>query len=587
MTIEEVIGERWMPPSGRWVGVYTQYEKEYNFTMILTFLESSQNFYGYCQDEENDQDLDFADILGKWFRRDGSVFIEFNKHYRDKHDVNYSGEFCENFTKIFGSYFDGDGEFVLHHKPDIVTQEPKNAEIENTMFAQIRQYFLSNRDHLSDFDIICKSSAVIKSHKIILATQSKYFEGLFRTESAEKVSLEFDASVIKLCVEFMYTARCEVDDGNVQDILEAANYLGITCLVELAAAYIAKNIDISNCVEIAKLSSCIDSKILSSSILTFLVDNFQFLVDDIDDKVYDLPAKVFRNILDSDNVTMKTRIGNITPGFYREYHLLEQAYKYSKKSPDVDISVLLEPIRIPHINNIGDLAHFMNYKELENKDEIAKLCKLYSSDYSEMKKSRLLAREEILNHEPRFSKVTVDSNSYKPDVSSQNRKFDLSCENFNQNIRKITLFSLAGNMDGSDEILKKIQIIFCDGSEKTVATESGSYNREYNIDLGEDRRHVLYLTGPWVADPLEHLLGLRFILSDGSQLSFRGNQDDNENEDGRKQSVLDFLPGKFHAGNVRWIGLTGSILDTSQCGDSVICNLKFRFSGRTPYSKCA
>ena len=70
-----------------------------------------------------------------------------------------------------------------------------------------------------------------------------------------------------------------------------------------------------------------------------------------------------------------------------------------------------------------------------------------------------------------------------------------------------------------------------------------------------------------------------------SKLSLRGSLDDNEDEEERKQSVLDFLPGKFHAGNVRWIGLTGSILDTSQCGDSVICNLKFRFSGRTPFSK--
>ena len=28
----------------------------------------------------------------------------------------------------------------------------------------------------------------------------------------------------------------------------------------------------------------------------------------------------------------------------------------------------------------------------------------------------------------------------------------------------------------------------------------------------------------------------------------------------------------------RWVGLCGSVLDTSQCGDSVICNIMYKFS---------
>ena len=213
---------------------------------------------------------------------------------------------------------------------------------------------------------------------------------------------------------------------------------------------------------------------------------------------------------------------------------------------------------------------------------MAKACEKYGPNNLVPNKFRLLAKEEIFHHDPRMSKVIIESNRAIPDNLKSDRSFDLTCENFNQNIKKISLFSHAENMDGSDELLKKIQFTFCDGSEKSIFTELGSNNREYSINLGEDNRHILYLTGPWVADPLEHLLGLRFVLSDGTTLTFR---DDQNYSFERKQSVLDFLPEKFHAGNIRWIGMTGSILDTIQCGDSVICNLKFKFTGLTPYPK--
>merc|ERR1712130_802694 len=85
---------------------------------------------------------------------------------------------------------------------------------------------------------------------------------------------------------------------------------------------------------------------------------------------------------------------------------------------------------------------------------------------------------------------------------------------------------------------------------------------------------VLVVSGPWVADPLEHLLSLTFLLSTGSVVGFR---EDRWSLEG-SQSVLNFLPDAVHSANLRWMGLCGSVLDSSQCGDSIICNLKLKFS---------
>ena len=51
---------------------------------------------------------------------------------------------------------------------------------------------------------------------------------------------------------------------------------------------------------------------------------------------------------------------------------------------------------------------------------------------------------------------------------SSDRGFDLSCDDFNQNIRSLKLFS---QESGSLDLLKRITLTFCDGSEKTVATQ--------------------------------------------------------------------------------------------------------------------
>ena len=253
MTMRKHEEERTSPPSGRWKGFYVYNQKDYHFTMTLTFFESSDSFYGFCQDEDNDHDLGFSDIQGRWFRNNGLMYIEFDKHYRNKHDVDYKGEITENFTRIEGEYFDGNHYFLLNYQPEKTCVEPV-IDVEKEMFSNMRKYYLSNANHLFDFEIACKDGQTVSAHRIIIASQSKFFEGFFRSEKKDRVTLDFESHVVQLCIDFMYTARIDLNDENVQNILEVGNYLGITCLIKVCATYIARNIDIYNCVEIAKLS---------------------------------------------------------------------------------------------------------------------------------------------------------------------------------------------------------------------------------------------------------------------------------------------------------------------------------------------
>ena len=57
--------------------------------------------------------------------------------------------------------------------------------------------------------------------------------------------------------------------------------------------------------------------------------------------------------------------------------------------------------------------------------------------------------------------------------------FDISCDNFDKNITAVSLFTLELP---DTEVLKKITLTFCDGSEKSVSTQvnKGEMARKFN-----------------------------------------------------------------------------------------------------------
>ena len=172
------------------------------------------------------------------------------------------------------------------------------------------------------------------------------------------------------------------------------------------------------------------------------------------------------------------------------------------------------------------------------------------------------------------------------------RKFDLSCSHYDHNILKIKLMTLVDVSGENQECLKGIEIQLSDGTAVKTSTETGEFNNSYELDLGHSGRHILYGTGVWVADSLDHMLSTSFILSDGSIVRFpfgeieENNQLGTDDYDGPSQnSVLDVLPKNFHAHSIRMIGITGDLLESSSLGDNVIANIAFKYVCQYPYCK--
>ena len=61
----------------------------------------------------------------------------------------------------------------------------------------------------------------------MLASQTSYFEGLFRQEAPQEVTLDFDRGVVAKCLDFLYTGVITIEGGDVQDLLTFANYIQV------------------------------------------------------------------------------------------------------------------------------------------------------------------------------------------------------------------------------------------------------------------------------------------------------------------------------------------------------------------------
>ena len=96
-------------------------------------------------------------------------------------------------------------------------------------------------------------------HKCVLASLSDYFNAMFNTELAESKQTHvainsLDAAIMKLIVDYAYTAQLSITDANVQALLTAANLFDIKPVKEACCRYMEWQMEDFNCKHIKKNS---------------------------------------------------------------------------------------------------------------------------------------------------------------------------------------------------------------------------------------------------------------------------------------------------------------------------------------------
>ncbi|XP_017285605.1 kelch-like protein 9 [Kryptolebias marmoratus] len=126
-------------------------------------------------------------------------------------------------------------------------------------------------------------------HRVIMASSSDYFKAMFtggmREQEMREIKLHGVTKVgLKNVIDFIYTSKVILDMGNLQDTLEAANFLQVMPLLSFCNELLSSEITIDNCVEVERIATdlLLDDVLLNigkfvSQNLTALVDSGRYL----------------------------------------------------------------------------------------------------------------------------------------------------------------------------------------------------------------------------------------------------------------------------------------------------------------------
>ncbi|XP_052221827.1 kelch-like protein 2 [Dreissena polymorpha] len=116
-------------------------------------------------------------------------------------------------------------------------------------------------------DVVLVAGATeIPCHKVVLCACSQYFYAMFTGNMAEakanRITLhEIDPLALVLLIEFLYTSRLQVTEGNVQTLLPAASILQMSQVQDECCNFLHSQLNTSNALGIkafADLHSCSD-----------------------------------------------------------------------------------------------------------------------------------------------------------------------------------------------------------------------------------------------------------------------------------------------------------------------------------------
>ena len=213
--------------------------------------------------------------------------------------------------------------------------QKKDDRFAQNFMANVKAFFEESKqgtiDFLSDFTVKSAIDGVEqKAHKMILASQSKYFRGLFRIDpTTSTVTLDFETSTIAACLEGIYTGTTPLTFDNVQDIVITADYLGIEDLVKQATTFIIANMDESNCYDVLVFGYDQGNDVMASSAAAYVAGRLYDDPDANNQELYQLPLKIFSKVLESDGLIIKGKKTElIHTGLIRELEILPIIEKY-------------------------------------------------------------------------------------------------------------------------------------------------------------------------------------------------------------------------------------------------------------------
>ena len=241
--------------------------------------------------------------------------------------------------------------------------------IGNSFFQKLKEH----KDRRSFCDVILKvrgENTNIWAHKIILASFSGYFGGMFNPASnmkekeLDEIPLElpgFSSDIFKQIINYGYSSEIIITVENVEKLTIAARFLEVTHLLEECEEFLKANLQGDNCLGMLVFAKNNNLRNLQGAALHFAQTNFEAVY--LSREIGALDLETFAELLNSGSLLIKH--GFITNG---EELVLEMVRSYIQKKTDIrteDVTAILRLVKLPYLKE-ETLQSLLRCEMLEN-----------------------------------------------------------------------------------------------------------------------------------------------------------------------------------------------------------------------------
>ena len=142
---------------------------------------------------------------------------------------------------------------------------------------QLHSNFASNKlEGFDDLTVAAANGQEVISSRLVFTSQSEYFNALLRQEPhTKRVQLSCGGEALRTIFDFLLGSDLDAGPDNVQEVMETADFLGITGLVTACEREVVVAIDLENCLEVWSLGERLSRPMLVDKAELFLFRNLQ------------------------------------------------------------------------------------------------------------------------------------------------------------------------------------------------------------------------------------------------------------------------------------------------------------------------